>query len=203
VVRLWEDILDILPNVLEPLPSELSTFLEQDENAWLRWESNVSDWVERQPDEDKALETYEHAIWWQRVRYLDAAYLQNSPRIWMWSTEASVIINWDNADIVVEGIQVWSATQGRYCVRRDEFLIAVRAFHDKLMSQMAQRVEQVCDRWDRAEIYVDFQNLWDQQLERETWLYYALRKSPTVNWGEMLAASRIVSADLPSSQKLR
>jgi Family of unknown function (DUF5984) len=198
VVRLWEDILDILPDVLAPIPGELSNFLKQNENAWLQWESDASNWVDRQPDQDRALEIYEHAVWWQRVRSLDAAYLQNSPRIWMWSTEESVIISWNNTDILLEGIQVWSATQGSYCIKRDEFLSEVRAFHDKLMSEMAKRVDSICDYWERTEIRVDLQNLRDQQQDRETWLYYALKKSPSINWKDVLAACRIMSADMPS-----
>lgn len=203
VVRLWEDILDMLSNVLEPLPSKLSSFFEQDKNAWFQWEGDLLNWVDNQPDEDKALETFELAASWQRVRSLDAAYLQNSPRIWIWSTEESVIISWDNTDIVSEGIQVWSATQGHYYIKRDKFLDEVHAFHNKLMSEMAERVESVCDRWCRTEIYVDTQQLRYEQQDRKIWLNHALRRSPSISWDRVLAAINIVSDSLPSSRTLR
>lgn len=202
VVRLWEDILDMLPNVLEPLPSELFNFFEKDKNAWFHWKSNALNWVDNQPDEDKALETFEFAVLWQDVRCLDAAYLQNSPRIWIWSTEESVIISWDNTDIALEGIQVWSATQGHYCIKRDEFLNEVLAFHNKLMSEMAKRVDSVCDRWCKTEIHVDTQHLRYEQQDRKMWLDHALKKSPSTHWEEMLAATKIMSANLPSSRTL-
>jgi hypothetical protein len=202
-VRLWEDILDMLPSVLEPLPSELFNFFEKEKNAWFRWESEALNWVDNQPDEDDALETFEFAVSWQSARRLDAAYLQNSPKIWIWSTEESVIISWDNTDIVLEGIQVWSATQGHYCIKRDEFLNEVRAFHDKLMSEMAARVGSVCDRWCRTEIRVDTQHLRYEQQDRKTWLGHALKKLPSTHWEDVLAASKIMSATLPSSRTLR
>jgi hypothetical protein len=203
VVRLWEDILDMLPNVLEPLPSELLKFFENDKNAWFQWESDALNWVENQSDEDRALETFELAASWQRVRSLDAAYLQNSPRIWIWSSEESVILSWDNTDIVLEGIQVWSATQGHYIYGRDEFLNEVCAFHNRLMSQMAERVESVCNSWCRTEISVDVQHLRYEQQDRNTWFDFALKKSPSVDWDGVLAATRIMSVNMPSSRTLR
>lgn len=198
VVRLWEDILDMLPDVLEPLSTELSNFFGKDETAWFEWESNAVDWVDNQPDEDKAIETFELAVSWQRARRLDAAYLQNAPKIWIWSTDRNVIISWDNTEAVLEGVQVWSAGQGHYYVERGEFLDEVRAFHDKLMIEMAERVESVCDRWCRSEIYVDTQHLRYEQHDRETWLNHALTRSSSVSWNDVLSAISLMSDSLPS-----
>jgi len=203
VVRLWEDILSMLPDVLEPLPTKLSSFFEKDRTAWFEWTSDALDWVDNQPDEDKAIETFELAISWQNARLLDAAYLQNAPRIWIWSTAQAVIISWDNTDVVLEGIQVWSARQGHYYIKRNEFLDEVRAFHSKLMSEMAKRVESVCDRWCRSEIHVDTQHLRSEQKERETWLDPALKRSSSVSWDNVLSAINIMSVSLPSSRTLR
>jgi hypothetical protein len=193
VARLWEDILDMLPDVLEPLPSELSNFLEKDEDAWFQWESNALNWIDNQPDEDKVLETFELAVSWQRFRCLDAAYLQNSPRIWIWSTEESVIISWDNTDVLLESIQVWSTTQGHFYIKRDEFLDEVRAFDNKLMSDMAERVDSVCAYWCRTEISVDSQHLRYEQQDRKTWLDQALKKSTSVYWNDVLAANSAIA----------
>lgn len=93
VVRLWEDILDMLPDALEPLPSELFEFFEKDGNFWFQWGSDAWNRVDNRPDEDEALETFELVVSWQRIRRLKAAYLQDSPRIWIWSTEESVILS--------------------------------------------------------------------------------------------------------------
>lgn len=191
VVRLWEDILDMLPDVLEPLPSELFEFFEKDGNFWFQWGSDAWNRVDNQPDEDEALETFELVVSWQRIRRLKAAYLQDSPRIWIWSTEESVILSWDNTGIVLEGIQVWSATQRHYYIQRDEFLDEVFAFHGKLMSEMAERVDSVCDHWSQTDIYVDTQHLRYEQQDRKTWLDHALNKAPSVNWDDVLAAARV------------
>jgi hypothetical protein len=192
VVRLWEDILDLLPDALEPLPKEISKFFEKDEKAWFQWENDALTWADHQSDEDQALEVFELAVWWQRDRRLDAAYLQNSPRIWIWSTEESVIISWDNTDILLDDIQVWSAPQGHYCIQRDEFLHEVRDFHSKLIGEMAGRVDQVCDRWGRTEIQVDKAHLKYEQQDRQTWLARALNKPASTDWANVLAAIEVI-----------
>ncbi|MDX2216595.1 MAG: DUF5984 family protein, partial [Oculatellaceae cyanobacterium bins.114] len=189
VVRLWEDILDILPAILEPLPTELSSLFERDKTAWFDWEGAASTWVDHQPNED---EMFEYITSWQRARRLDAAYLKNAPRIWIWSTEQNVIISWDNADIALEGSQIWSAVQGHYCIERDEFLDEVYSFHNRLMREMAERVEAVCDRWHRSTIYVDTQALRREQQERETWLEQALKRSASIVWDDVLAANSVM-----------
>jgi hypothetical protein len=193
VVRLWEDILDMLPDVLEHLPKEICKFFEKDKNAWFQWNSDASTWVDNQPDEDQVLEVFEAAVSWQRDRNLNATYLQNSPRIWIWSTEESVIISWDNTGILSDDIQVWSAMEGHYRIQRDEFLNEVRGFHSKLMSEMAERVDQVCDRWDRTEIQVDKAHLKHEQQDRQTWLDRALRKTADADWEVVLEAIKVMA----------
>ncbi|MHC5676534.1 DUF5984 family protein [Nostoc sp.] len=195
LVRLWEDILDMLPDVLEPLPTELSNFFEKDETAWFEWKNDAVNWVDNQPNEDKAIEAFELAVSWQDTRRLDAGYLQNAPRIWIWSTDRDVIISWDNTDIALEGIQVWSTRQGHYYIKRNEFLDEVRAFHDQLMGEMAERVESVCDRWCRSEIYVDTQHLRYEQQDRKTWFDQALKRSPSVSWDDTLAALKMIDVN--------
>lgn len=194
VVRLWEDILDMLPHVLEPLPNPIVSLFSKNEMAWFEWEQNAICWVEDQPDEDQAIEIFEDAIWWQRVRCLDAGYLQNSPRIWIWSTPQWVIVSWDNSDIAVDGMCVWSVGRGHYRMQRSEFIDEVCSFHNKLMGQMAERVERIEKHWDRPEVYVDTQHLRYEQNDRGTWLDNALKSSSSVAWDDVMAAVDTISA---------
>ncbi|HEY9907287.1 MAG TPA: DUF5984 family protein [Thermosynechococcaceae cyanobacterium] len=114
------------------------------------------------------MDTYELLVSWQRDRRLSAAHLQNSPIVWIWSTDLHVFISWDNTDRVVEGIQVWSIEQGHYRLDRSEFLKEVQAFHDKLTREMAERVERVCDRGWRPEVSVNLEHLKHKQHDRGT-----------------------------------
>jgi Family of unknown function (DUF5984) len=198
VVRLWEDILDILPNVLEPIPEELCVFLEMNDADWSSWRNTAVDWEEAQIesgcDEDNAFRIFEMAVELRGSRYLSSAYLRNSPRIWIWSTDSTVNISWDNQDIVDEGINVWSAIRGNHSLSRAEFLDEVRSFHEKLFFEMGQRVEAICNHWDYPEIQVDTEYLKYEQNDRAAWLDHALRKTPTFNnWDEVRSAINLIT----------
>jgi hypothetical protein len=198
VVRLWEDILDILPNVLEPIPEDLCVFLEMSQADWNSWWDKVADWEEAQiklgRDEDSTFSVVDMAIELRRSRYLHSAHLRNSPNIWIWSTDLRVNISWDNQDIVEEEIPVWSAIRGNHCMGRADFLSEVKAFHEKLIFEMGQRVNAICNHWEYPEIHVDTQQLKYEQEDRATWLDTSLRKAPTFNnWDDIRSATRLIA----------
>ncbi len=199
VVRLWEDILDRLPYVLEPIPTELHKFLTMDYATWSSWYDKAIDWRENQlesgSDKDEVWKIMYTATSWRNNRWLDAAYLQNAPNIWMWSTDETVSISWDNQNITVEGILVWSATRGTYSMTRSQFLDEVHVFDNELVSQMGQRVESICDSWERSEIFVDIAGLKREQKERSLWLESALQKTSSTRWNQVLSAIRVLSIE--------
>jgi hypothetical protein len=126
---------------------------------------------------------------WIGDRQLDAAYLQHSPRIWLWSTEETVTIAWNNRDLLHEGMQVWSSLQGQYSIPRHQFLEEVYSFNNKLLVEMGERVKRICQRWHRPEILVDFELLQKEQSDRATWLENALKRQPSSpNWEQVFQA---------------
>lgn len=93
VVRLWEDLLGILPDVPEPLPDDFCNLLERDyidfEDSYRRAVS----WIDRHDDGDAgcASDLFEAAMTWRRDRVLDSAYLRNAARIWSWDDVRSAM----------------------------------------------------------------------------------------------------------------
>lgn len=70
VVRLWEDILELLPAALEPVPDDLVDLISSDQRVWWR-------------DEDEAEDVIEAAIWYGNHK-LDMGYLRNPPHLRWW-----------------------------------------------------------------------------------------------------------------------
>lgn len=68
VVRLWEDLLGLLPAVLEEVPADLVGFLRSDHLGWNEVESDDA----------------EAAIYWWSDRYLDLGYLREPPTLCCW-----------------------------------------------------------------------------------------------------------------------
>ncbi|MBL9202667.1 MAG: hypothetical protein JNL39_19295 [Opitutaceae bacterium] len=196
VVRLWEDVCAILPDVMQPIPTDFLRLVSgrnptirqvvQTVGTW--WQSLADDEMEGENED-----TYYAAITWASSRNLDALYLRGGPRIWIFSHDDTVTITWDNRGIEIDGIEVWSARCGSYSMSRSKFLEEIRSFDRRLLTQMQERVDQVCADWKRPEIRIAFEQLRREHLERGQTLPLALRKSPTpVDWTQVQAALKKV-----------
>lgn len=200
VVRLWEDLLEMIPYVLEPVPEEFIRYLDQDyvgfEAGWER----VREYQDAQGTVDTPMGLFDDithaATLWQHGRFLDNWYLNPSARIWMWSEGDIVKIAWDNRDIEIDGQPAWSAQRGAYSLSREAFLDAVKSFDRALIQQMAERVDQVCGHWNRPEIHVDFDWLRQEQEDRATRLQNRLdyRDQFATDWDTVAAAIKTIES---------
>lgn len=175
VVRLWEDILEMLPSILEPVPDELHYLLEASAR-------DRKEWYERATDEDLP----EECTYWLCDRELNCGYLTHAPQITIWSTENDVIVSWDCELNTENGDPVWSATRGSYKMSRTEFLNAVTEFDAALIAQMKERVDGVVSGWKSDTINIDLGQLICEQDDRSTWLANHLRRTPDTLWGEVI-----------------
>jgi hypothetical protein len=169
VVRLWEDVLDILPYVLEPLPQRFVAVIDKGVSDLKRWEVEIA----------SQLQNYD-AVWeatsWIGQRSLDTMYLNPGASIKLWSADDIVYIKWDNVARVNDGIPVWSARRGVHRMRAADFLQEVHSFHDRLMQAMEARVAEIISNWRNPSIHIDLKHLAQEQKDRKTWLDRALAK---------------------------
>lgn len=196
VVRLWEDILEMLPSILEPIPIEIQYFFTSGYEEYLNLQNNFLDWQKVEilngVKESDTLAFSELAIYWIDDRRLDNQYLTNSARIWIWSDEKDVIFSWDNREIKVEDIPVWTAVQGNYRISKEDFINEVQKFDSSLISQMNGRVETICHNWNKPEIKVDFEYLKSEQKNRATWLEATLKNIRKTDWNEVISAIKTI-----------
>jgi hypothetical protein len=197
VVRLWEDILEMLPSILEPVPKEIQYFFVSGDKDYVDLQSNLLDWQDSEimkgVEETVTLDFGELAVCWLDDRRLNNQYLTNSAKIWIWSDEKDVIFSWDNREIEVENIPVWSSRQGNYTIDKKDFVNEVRKFNNNLISQMEDRVESICRNWNKPEIKIDFENLKNEQKTRANWLMLALNERRKTNWNEVISAIKIIN----------
>lgn len=183
VVRLWEDILEMLPAILEPVPQQLHYLFEESAEYRRRWFEKAEEDIV--PDS-----LAEKCSFWLDDRCLDCGYLTNAPQILIWSTETDVTFSWDNEALKTDGVPVWSASKGSYRMSRADFLSAVHEFDRSLIAQMAERVRQVVSSWDSETIKVDFDHLIREQEDRATWLASHLRFEPITPWNDIISATK-------------
>ncbi|MDR3617126.1 MAG: DUF5984 family protein [Candidatus Obscuribacterales bacterium] len=162
VVRLWEDLLQILPDVLAPIPPELARWFSADSPNTTDLLQSAKDWLDLEKDPD----VLDKAISWIQNRTLDSQYLADGPNIWLWSNDETVTVTWDNRHCLLDGVELWSARCGSYSMPRATFLKEVRRFNDELIGQMQQRVDEISASWNRPHIRIDLEGLRREQSER-------------------------------------
>lgn len=194
VVRLHEDLLEMLPDVLAELPPEA--------HAWIRdcpskraWRKSLN-WVhERDEDrcDDVLLDLYEQAAGWFRLRHLDTLYLQQGPDLRIWRHEGRIHFLWDNDSLLLDGVPRWTAGSGVYSVPVAEFLREVAGFHDALIEAMAERVRIVVNENPFPGVELDPAKLKDEQDRRTAELDAALRTpASAVDWSAVFEANRLL-----------
>lgn len=190
VVRLWEDILGILPAILESVPVPLQKFLNSGYENYQVLQKLADGWKESETviKRIEGIGTADLAVFWLNERWFDSGYLSPSANIWLWSDENNVIFNWDNSEIKVEEIPVWTATKGSYRINKQEFVNEVREFNKKLLDEMGKRVETICQNWKNDEIKIDFEQLKSEQKNRAMWLESTLKNLRRTDWSQVISA---------------
>lgn len=198
VVRLWEDILDILPDVLSPVPAAAANKLAA--SSLQIWRATYGLWMDKQPFE-RSYALDEAVTEWIRERHLFSSHLKASPRIWLWNDGTHIHIEWDNRNLQIDGVLAWSAQMGSWALTVETFLEEVRAFDSALFLAMQHRVEQIIAGWGRPGVYIDTDHLIWEQADRATWLKKSLdraQQKPSPDWSAILNAIAVIEAESKS-----
>jgi hypothetical protein len=163
VVRLYEDILYILPEVIEPIPAHVFAHFE-DPDSWERLFACLA--RIRKEGEERWIEHFNPIGGLLSERYLDTGYLVQGPDIWFLRNGDLLHIRWRNQDKQIDGIPVWKESKGDVTLPLDEFMREVRAFHEDLMSRMAARIVEVKAGKLNPKIRIDIKHLEAEQRER-------------------------------------
>lgn len=196
VARIWEDITETLPTILDPIPQDLVRYISG-EPGRARMATQYS-WFERNLAADAGDEAWDvlgRANLLFRNRYLDSTYLTPSASILMWSDDADVHIEWENGDKLIDGELAWSAVRGSFHLPRAVFVAEVRAFHARFFEQMTLRIEQVAAGALHPDIHIDLPGLIAENEQRRDWAAQALEKRGQAFWDEIRSAILEISSD--------
>lgn len=136
VARIYEDVVHMLPAVLEVVPPDLRKYVAG--NSGREWIETYNSWSGQNLDEDagnEASDVADRAASLFSERLLNTGYLSPPATILMWSDETDVHIEWDNRDKFIDGILAWSATSGNFNLPREQFVKEVESFRTRLLEQ--------------------------------------------------------------------
>jgi hypothetical protein len=172
VARLWMDLLDLLPDVLAPVPPRLARILTA-EHVWWTWQEQAEVAArEALPAEEASDLLFEATRWWYK-RLLDSAYLVQGPLIVCWSDGQQAHVQWDNRECVLDGIPLWEASVGHHVMSLDAFRTALADFDARFIGRMADRVAIAQGEWSRPEVELD-PHLAQHQVANAQWGQKAL-----------------------------
>ena len=185
VIRLYEDLLEILTNILQPIPTKLHHCVAF-QPYYEYWEEKLWD-VFHSTENEEIEELYYLAREWWNCRTLSTLHLKHGQDIWLWRWEETVYIRWHSK--LVNGIQPWTTMQGNYQLPVDKFKKEVESFHNRLMDEMTQRIEQIKINNPIPHIKIDVPSLEKEHEDRKKSLGIALSKVPDVqDWNKVMEA---------------
>ncbi|WP_280670683.1 MULTISPECIES: DUF5984 family protein [unclassified Kitasatospora] len=192
VVRLWEDVLDVLAAVMEPVPADLVGFVSEDHADW-----PPSDGLEAAAEMDVDAESeVEAAAVWRGDHWFSMGHLRNPPELCWWRTlgegEDVITVTWrhrPDADI-----EFAAPETGRVTVPTSEFVAAVTEFDRALLAAMEQRVAELEAGGIPAGVHIDLRHLRREQQDRATWLQRAWAREPTTDWAAVRAGALTLQA---------
>lgn len=200
IVRLYEDFLDTLSDVLQPIQKEILALIDtHDKKCKLL---NIIDYIYCSAEDYSILDDCDDAMEWRQRRHLSSMHLSYPPYVVMWRHENSITFRWDNKNNVEHDIPVWSSQGGEYQFSVAEFMHEVESFHNRFMSAMKERVNIIVIDNPMPNVNIDIDRLVQEHGERELSLEHALKRQPCVkSWETVISANQRLSIIIEQSAK--
>lgn len=177
VVRLWEDVLEMVSVLTDPVPTDLVEFVAGDLPNWATRDNS--------PQADAAGS-------WHCAHAMYMGPLLGAPHIRLWRTiidgEDTVTIDWQHPSGT--DIEFSAPAIGRISMPFRSFDNAVTEFDRALLAAMDERVTALEAAGPPAGVHLDLPHLRREQLERAEWLQRARARHAATDWVAIRAGAR-------------
>lgn len=177
VVWLWEDMLGLLPAVLEPVPDDLAEFMSSDPD----------DWVSR--DEAQT----EPAAEWYSGHVLDMGYVRCPPFIRWWRRTSDshdhTVLAWQHQSGEIEFA---APRTGQATMPAGAFVRAVEQLDRELLSAMEERIAELEQSGPPPGVRIDMQQLRAEHRDRAAWLQRRRTQVPATDWAGVRTGAGIL-----------
>ncbi|WBB91325.1 DUF5984 family protein [Verrucosispora sp. WMMC514] len=209
LARLWEDVIVLTPEVLEPIPDDLQPFIASDA---AQWTCDPLEFV-AEPDEERTddgnADVPDHpvvtAAIWHGEHNLDFGYLRNPPKIRFWRTmrddRDEITMDWRHEDDGEIGFTADPTV--RLSVPTTAYLEAVHTLNRELMDTMGQRIEELEHRRGLPGVDLDLIHLRREHEDRRHWFVKNLDRSPKTDWSVVRHGARLLLGDVQRADARR
>lgn len=177
VVRLWEDVLEMVSVLTEPVPVDLVDFVA----------GELPDWASLD-DSPQA----EAAALWHCSHSMYIGALKNPPHIRLWRTIVggvdAVTVDWRHR--AGSDIEFAAPATGRVVLPTSSFDAAVSEFDRSLLTAMEGRVTALEAAGPPSGVHLDLEQLRREQQDRAAWLHRARGRHVETDWATVRAGAR-------------
>ena len=177
VVRLWEDVLEMVSVLTEPVPADLVDFVADELSGWAS--RDVSPQAEA-------------AGSWHSDHSMYMGPLQNAPHVRLWRTiidgDDAVTIDWKHRP--GSDTRFAAPATGRVVVSTSSFDAAVSEFDRTLLAAMEERVAALEAAGPLPGVRLDLDHLRREQRDRAAWLRRARARQVSTDWTAVRAGAR-------------
>lgn len=166
VARLWEDLIEVVPAVLERVPQPLVAKLAN-VHAW-------QSWVEKACASSDRRELKSTALSWWFNRQLHAHHLVDAPSLAMWRSGDDVHMHWRSRPRRSEG-PGWASPNGEAITKAETLRAELNEFDRDLIAAMEARITAIERSWSKPEIEIDIEDLRRDHTRRVNHLECAVR----------------------------
>jgi hypothetical protein len=182
VVRLWEDMIALVSDAMEPVPPDLVDLAADTSPDWA--------WL----DTPEA----EAAMTWHSAGYLYTGYLRVAPHVRLWRTvigeDDTVTVTWEQQTDPEGVIEFAGPQSGRVTMATNEFLTAVIELDRALFAAMDQRIRELEASDPVPDVELDVEQLRREHRDRATWLQRARDRDPGTDWDAVRVGARMLLA---------
>lgn len=175
VVRLWEDMIALMSEAMDPVPQDLLDVAAD----------NSPDWTCLDTPEAEA------ALTWHGAGRLYTSYLRIAPHVRCWRTvlgeDDTVTVTWEHQADPEGVIEFVGPQTGRVTMPTSEFLAAVTELDRALLAAMDQRISELEESAPVPGVEWDVAQLRRDHSDRATWLQRARDREPGTDWDAVRA----------------
>jgi len=214
VSRFYEDLLELLPAAIDPLPSDI-TDLIRTRDAAEQFEDLCDAWTDQcwpdlpypntpTPDQladsNRCSDFWDLAAGWWNNKGLPRGHCRGQPDIEIFTEDDTTTIRWTNdCDQDTETGLIWNeVADGEFQLPRAEFLAEVERFHTNFMAAMNERARAARAHWPHHDVAIDLDELEREQEARLHSLADALALVPKQrpDWNQVRQAIQYMRRQL-------
>lgn len=202
LVRFWEDMINIIPTVIEAVPTEFHNLFMQPLDVIASYSEK---WEEYSRQQEQKIIYKKHGLSFNKPFFFDnhmlnTWYIADSPNLHFWRYKDDMWFAWDFTghfeidEDTQKQINVWTAKKGTYHLPFAEFMQEFENFNNRVISEMEIRISTILDSIELQKLYpdnYDFDNLKQDHERRKHTLENEIKNySSPFDWDELVEHHR-------------